>query len=137
MEKESSNKIDVTDGDYKGYRDKGGTLKKHDYKIAELFLRETSETAEKRAPNTARTAQIKNESERAGISVSPKEIELYCLLRDQMRSNEDETRNKEGGRSAQQLSDQELVAEILLLTGRTDDLQKFREYFNNIFKGKQ
>ena len=120
---------------YETYRNQGGILGKQEYETAELFLEGKLKAVEKEKEIVT---QIKNIAESAGISVSPEEVNPYGIPsspRAQKHSQE-AGQNGENEEGVHQMNDQELVAEVLRLTGRTEDLKKFKEYFGHIFEKK-
>ncbi len=80
--------------------------------------------------------QAENMASVAHIELNPSEISLYCALRKQMPPSIGRGPVKDGDQEIHpwQLSDQKLLAAVLQLTGDQARLQKFIEFFPNIFK---
>jgi hypothetical protein len=73
-------------------------------------------------------------AESAGIALYPWEVQLYCLLRVQRPESFSGISPERGAtKDSWQMSDQELLAEILKMTGDKERLYGFCNFYKSIF----
>src|SRR3989338_6146989 len=119
---------------YEAYRQAGGLLDMEHYRQA-LKLLEGGENRIFRSPTKA---QAKSLADFVGLDLSPEEELLYCFLREQWPlgdkdGRESKLKNRGSGVFApQQLSDKQLMADVLLLMRNAGALSVFREKYPNI-----
>lgn len=80
--------------------------------------------------------QVSNYAERARISLSPEQTFLYCYMRQQVNPNRAPVKKPVPVTKPWSVDDQPLLAEVLLMTGDTDNLHKFKAAYPVIFPPK-
>jgi hypothetical protein len=115
---------------YNDYLEKGGQLSESDYELAKSAME--SDSFEVKMSSSS-TTQAENMAKSAGIIIDNKLIKIYCALREQTFTPENNDEPKKDTGTSPGLSDQKLLAETLRLMDRTDDLELFMGYYSNIF----
>lgn len=111
------------------YGEKGGKLASEFYEGARFFL-EYGGCMDRRE-NESSFFQVELMGKHTGLDFTDKQKMLYVYLRElpvRSRTEEEIRRNV----SPWGLSDQELMAEVLLLTGDVDNCQEFKGFYSSI-----
>jgi hypothetical protein len=116
--------IEIQDG-FGHYQQNGGVLSLRDYGR----IKNGSEGLSWSVRSSS--SQVERMAKNCGLELTEDQIDLYAVLRE---IEEDEVERDENGRSIRGLSDQAILAEVLLLTGDEEGLGKVKGFYKNIFE---